>query len=421
MNSKMHSYALADITDALADNVRPVVLPPEEINELTQVRRTYEEDDDLVASLIEKGQMSQGQVAALTPAEAERYIPKINDIWGANHSTADLIMIQIDGKPYYPIIFAGHRRRRAKVRANQLIREEGRWASAEYEYGYRALLHFGITAEEAIELQFHENNYKAPPLHEEAEAAWRFYRYLKHQNPRLTLTGFGHKIGKSAEWVRQALRFCNLPSSIQSYVTGDNPARATLPYGILVNIARLAEEYERITGEAMLEPAMQLWVRTAILKRLNVVAFGREVTAYLEEKRAQKAGQISLFMEEPSQEERDRHTRLVVGQEMVRIFWGGLHWAKTVQRLKAAHVLGKESYLRPSSPEEIEYYSPGSPIRILAELLTVTAELTPDLAELSRLEGTGHYHRLLNGHPLLEHAATALAFFAEVENRAAAN
>ena len=120
--------------------------------------------------------------------------------------------------------------------------------SARFNGKYRATLYFDITAEEAIELQFNENRYSAPPLHEEAEAAWRLYRYKQKKDPKLTISAFAKSIGRRPEWVSSALRFCRLPGTIQSYVVGDNPMRVRLPYSVLVNLARLSECYEEITG-----------------------------------------------------------------------------------------------------------------------------------------------------------------------------
>jgi hypothetical protein len=397
-----------------------VELPTNWFSTLTQVRRTYDIAEDLIPSILEEGQITRGLVAALTPAEGLVYVQKINGIYGSFHTLDDLTLVHIDGEPLYLPLFAGHRRYLTIEHVNEGL-EKGTYflsQTSQFTGLYRATLHFGISAEKAIELQFHENRHSAPPPHEEAEAAWRFYRFLQLNNDSLTPSVFARSIGRTTEWVRNALRFCALPSAIQAYVTGDNPIKQKLPFGILVHLARLAEKYLEITSEVMEEPAMHFWVQEALASRLKVQAFGNKVTAYLENKRLDAAGQHSLFSLAPSPVEQERHLRRVVGQDMVRGVWGLLHYLKTVERLRQAHVLGHESYLGPNlTVEAHDLYSPKSPIRVMSEVLEVVKELVPHLAELSRQEGTGHARRLLAGHPLLDQVAVAFQFFAAAEEQ----
>lgn len=414
------SFTLAEIADISARRIERVQLAPELFSVLTQVRKTYQIAEDLIPSFLAKGQMTPGMAAALTPAQAKLYVAEINDIYGSHHTMDDLSPVRLDRKLYYLVIFAGHRRHLTKLHLNEGIKLGLYIPTEEYDSRYRADLFFDISALEAIELQFHENRHTTPPLHEEAEAAWRFYRYQRRSDPDLKVSEFSRSIGRASEWVRNALRFCALPESIQSYVTGDNAFGAKLPYGILVDLARLAEGYKEITEETLDERAMHFWLQEAIGSQLNAAAFAKKVRAYLADKREQVAGQFSLFNEAPSQDDRERHLRKVVAQDIVRSLWTILEYFRTVERLRSAGVLGHESYLGPYfSPEAQELFSPGSPIRLCSETLDVVSLLVPHLADLARLERTGHYRKLLRGHPLLEEVSTAFRQLAALEKRVA--
>lgn len=417
--------ALADYLDKRARQIESVRMPPEWFSVLTQVRRTNEIDEDFALGIHTFGQMNNGLAAVLSSTEAVRYVEEINQMWGTRHTLADLTLIIFEGKPSYLVIFAGHRRHAHVQHANACV-AEGRYPPADpskFDSFYGADLYFDITAEEAIEMQFNENHYLAPPLHEEAEAAWRLWRYKLKKNPHLTISAFGKSIGHSAEWVKNALRFCNLPPWFQSCVTGDNELKLTLPYGTLVALARLAESYKAITGQEMGERAMQTWLVDAFANKLSTSAFNQRVSGYLEEKRLQAAGQISLFGSdaEPTAVDRDRHARRVVGTEMIRFLMLAISYASTVQKLQQGGLLGGDTYLGPHlTLDERERYSPGSPVRLWVRFLDLVNGLTPELAQISRSERMGQVRRLLRGHPIAEQALVALAGFAAAEEEAAA-
>jgi hypothetical protein len=182
----------AKVADTSMRKVLNVRLPPEHFSVLTQVRRTYDIDHDLALSIHAHGQMSVGFAAVLSHANAATYVEVINQIYGTEHKVSELNPVNFDGEVCYLVIFAGHRRHRHVAHVNAEI-AAGRLPHADptrFDGRYRAALHFGITPEEAIELQFNENRYTAPPLHEEAEAAWRLYRYKKLANPKLTIAEF---------------------------------------------------------------------------------------------------------------------------------------------------------------------------------------------------------------------------------------
>lgn len=411
--TKVTSLALADIRDTTERKVEKVCLPPGLISVLTQVRKTYDIQEDLIPSFLARGQITAGMAAALTPDQAEIYVETVNGIYGSRHTVSELVPVCLDGSTYYLVLFAGHRRHLTILHINEGI-ERGTFLPTErYSQEYRVDLHFDISATEAIELQFHENRHSAPPLHEEASAAWRFYRFKLREKPDLTPGLFAKSIGRTPEWVRNALRFCSLPESIQAYVTGEHSLKTymkkpALPYGILVSLARLAEGYQTVSGEELAEQAMHFWLHEALTSRMNVASFGKKVSGYLEQLRQQAEGQSSLFGDVLNAEERERRTRQVVAEEMVRFMLATFSYFKIVEGLRKNGDLGRESYLGPYSAEDCKRFSPKSPIRMCVQALEMVQGLAPHLAELSRLEKTGHFRRLRDGHP--EMAAVVRGF-----------
>ena len=410
------SYTLAEIADNSRE-VKPVWLPPNYLGVLTQVRKTFDVSEDLIPSFLAGGQQTAGAAAALDEEQAQIYLREINQIFATQHEFSSLTPVMLDGVTYFLPLIAGHRRHHACTFLNGEI-AEGRVArTAKFDGRYRVDLHFGITAQNAIEYQFNENRHAQVPPHEEAEAAWRFWRYRSKHEPSLTVSQFARSLGRTPEWMRSALRFCNLPSDVQSYVTGDNKAGLKFPYGILVDIARLAEGYQTITGEELPQDAYHLWILKAFLGRLNGTQFGRNVSAYLDEKRAEKAGQLSLFSlgEDHEGVEGQRRVRRVVAEHMVRGCWLFLNYFSAVEQIRNAGILGGTSYL---VLEENEVpYSPGSPVQMLTRTIGLVEELVPHLAELARLEKRGGSRRLQSAGPFLSEILSGLSALQRLEGQ----
>lgn len=385
------NFALCSITEEEHRVVR-VSLPPETISVLTQVRRTLDVDagSDLCVSILEHGQQVPGVAATLAPDEAERYIGEINAIYDSHHALETLAPICLDAKVFYVILAAGHRRHKACVLINQEVEKGALAYSENYRGAYRVELHFGLSAKEAIALQFNENRHVQVPPQEEARAAWRFYRWLQTQDPCLTTAQFARIIGRSKDWVRGALRFCRLPLSVQAYVDGAD-GYVKLPYGILVELARLSEGHCRLTGEEFCEGTYHRWVRQALLKRFNASTFGKMVSEYLAEKTAECLGQLPLFGLERDLGADQRPLRRVVGKELVPALWLALNYWQTLEQIRKSGGFGDESYLGPETDPALRaLYCPGSPLRLPLRHAEHMTDLVPYLVELAQREG-GRY------------------------------
>lgn len=352
--------------------------------------------EDLLPSMLEHGQQTPGTVAVLTPSKAKQYVLEINEIFGVSHDPDELVPVRYENKQRRFILVAGHRRHETCLLINRLVAEKKCGFSAAYNGEYRAELRFGLTTAEAIALQFNENRHVQVPPHEEAYAAWGFWIWLRKQNAELTPQEFARIIGRTPEWVRNALRFCSLPRSVQLYVDGrdDMPK---LPYRILVEVARLAEGYEHVVKKPLTEEAHHLWLRRAILGRLDAVRFGKMVSEYLADKRREANDQKSLFGDGDILED-TRPTRRIVAPHLIKDIWRWLEYMRVLAQIHHRGQFGGESFLGPESDQKIrESYSPGSPLALLRRASEIHVDLLPHMIELAKREG-GRHRRALKGH-----------------------
>lgn len=412
MAKQAFPFRMGDITERGFTLVR-VSVPPEAISVLTQVRRTISVGEDLLPSILEHGQQTAGVVAALCEEEARLYVKEINEIYSTNHVFDSLAPVDLDGERVYLILVAGHRRHATVCMINEMQRRGEISCTGTYRGLYRAELRFGLNAKEAIALQFNENRHCSVPSHEEARAAWDYYRWLKRENPALGIAAFGQMIGRHADWVRNAVRFCLLPHSIQNYVDGHN-GKTKMPYRILVELARLAEGYESITGEALTEDDHHRWIKRALTERLDATKFGRLVSEYLQAKREDVAGQLSLFGSAATYEE-TRSLRQVVARNLVPDLWKIIEYMRLLIRLQKIGGFGTETCIGPMADHG--RYSPGSPVRLLAQIIELIQEIAPLLAEVAARERRGHVSRLRNGEKAVRDALEETCTLIDLENR----
>ena len=247
------------------------------LNVLTQVRQTISKAEihELAESILAQGQHAPGVVVALTPEEAQRYVNEVNELWGSSHNLKWLTKTYLDEVEYYFIIVAGHRRLRACEIAYQLL-QDGLHTSNRFAGTYLCEIHFGLTIDEAIAIQFHENRHQQVDVHEEVAAAWRTWRFMRKKNPGLTATAFGKVIGRTSTWVRNMLRFCELPESVQQLIE-PNGHTSRVSYQLLVQVARLLE-IEKKHGGAFSEHDVHAMVLRLILARIDPKTYTKMVS-----------------------------------------------------------------------------------------------------------------------------------------------
>lgn len=411
----IRSFTTREIREKTYRTIQAQV-PPEALSLLAQVRRTLEVGD-LLPSVLEHGQQTPGVAVVLTPHEAHDYVVELNEIYGTKHTVKDLVPVKLDQKKRYFVLIAGHRRLETCIHINDLVKKGGYTFTSKYRGKYRVELRFGLSTRDAIALQFNENRHVQVPSHEEAHAAWGFWMWLRRHDEQMSVAKFARIIGRSSEWVRNALRFCELPASVQEYVEG-NGSKPRLPYRILVEVARLADGYEQLLGQPLGEDAMHRWIRRAVLGRLDAIAFGRMVSEYLNEKRLEQQGQLTLFGNSDALRTDTRPLRRVVAPHMIRDIWKWFEYMKTVNRLHIAGQLGPLSFLGPEPDLHVrEMYSPGSPLRLLANAGGLFSDLMPHLIELAIQEGGRHRPALALNTEEVHKAHALLHVLAEHESR----
>lgn len=397
-----HDFTRQEILDVNNDRELSVQLPVEAINLLTQVRQSMTDIGELAESIRTKGQMTQGFAVALEQRQATQYLREINEMRQTEHSTKDLVSVTIDGTKYFVVLVAGHRRYLA---LRHLLKSNAK-LTQKCSGQYRCVLRFGMSARAALEIQFQENRHKQVPLHEEAAAAWDFYRWQKRRNKDLTLKVFGKTIGRSSKWVRRAVRFCSLPDNLQKYATGDNGV--VIPYGILAEAARLAEGLKK-AGKPIDDTSLERLVINTVLKKTTVASFRKIVSARLEHV---LGGQDSLFGDLPEQR---RPARQVVGKELLLGSWTQIEYLRALEALRTAGLI-EGHYLEPQKGGDSKsLYSAGSPLHITAELVQLFDGMLPGLEELAAANGGRHRSALANGRDVVAETAKVLTALAESE------
>lgn len=369
-------------------SIEPVVLPPEMVVTLAQVRKTYDEIEDLAVSMLLHGQQSPGRIAPQTEEGAREYLRVFNAVFGSAHALEDFSPVWLKrtprsrAEPFYLFLVYGHRRLRAAKEAIAMVNEGLAVPGDLWVPGYRAELHFGMTPREAIDAQFAENRHKAVPLLEEVEAAQRYLCFRRMEDPSYGPRQLAGDIGRSDSWVADAMRFTALPESLQQLVIDpEHPAYGRVQYGHLVQVARLAEQYQGITGEKLEEEYLVKRVVDAILRRVSPATFAQEVTAFLDRKKLEAAGQGSLFAFTAQPEGEARRVRRVVQREVVSTLLANLGYLETVRTLFESGGFG-ESPFAPGGVHSGEY-SPGSPVRMVLRLVERLERFRPQLEQMA--------------------------------------
>lgn len=384
-------------------HVVPVRISTDMISVLTQVRKSMDVSEDLVPSIHAHGQETPGIAAALTPDQAECYIKEINGLWSSTHCLNDQTRVILDDESYYIFLVAGHRRHQACEDINSLIANGELEAGTRFDGRYYVELRFGIDFEKAITIQFNENRHSQVPPAEEARAAWDAYRWMQKKTPKLTVMEFARRIGRRPDWVRNALRFCSLPASIQDFADGGN-GKKRLPYGILVRLAYLGEKVTELENIAPNEDWYLGWIRKVVVEQLSTSKFSKIVSTYIKAKKAEHQGQVSLFGSVDNFED-DRPVRQVVARQLVPAMWHTLSYYQQLNQLMKDGVFNGENYLGPETDTSVvRQYSPGSPLRITSEWLKVISEILPDLENVAQSEGGRHRTQIAEGVSLIKQA-----------------
>ena len=369
--------------------------PDDPVNALTQVRRSMRDDDilDLAHSILAQGQHTPGVAVFLRPDEARRYVRELNELWGTAHRLSRLKAVKLDGEDGYFALIAGHRRKRAVKKAIELA-ALGERAGPKFTGTYLCDIHSGLTVEEAITIQFHENRHQQVPLQEEVIAALCTWRFMKKRHPDLSRKDFGDVVGRAPGWVTKMLRFSSLPPSVQGLIEPNEDGRR-VSYQLLCEVARLIEG-ENVLAEEAESQGRQLqiheWTEESILQYVNYLIarrvhpkeFAKEVSKRLHEL---ESGQGDLLFGEALAVS----VRKVAVPELVQAVYSNLGYWHRIEQIRRRGGFDIEG--SPFAPEGESEFSPQSPIRMALRNLEVLHEVVPHLCELALREG--RYRRRL--------------------------
>ncbi len=374
-------------------------LPLSSIHVLDQPRKTFEAIPDLAENIALRLLLNPIIVAELTREGLNDYLSFINDIWKVQHSIDAFTAEQTAHGPRYYVLLAGERR----YRACSLLWETGcatcQVDGRHHQPGDCFRRHFeqdtvpvslcvNIDPQTALEIQFSENIHMQVPVGEEALAYAEYFRVLRSRTGSLSKADFARRVGRSASTISNALRFSELPESIQL-----NVRKKEIPYGIALELTRLYVPQ-------FTENERQHWLILALVRRnVTVQQFREQLTKYIEEK---LNGQMDLgLLMEAEQLKLNRRAKIrrVISRATLSDIYTGMEYARTVLRTIKSGELGL-----PDSP-----YSIDAVLRLLQQLGQHFSGLIPHLQALKSTPGQEkQYTQLLAVHHEIEQLAQTL-------------
>ncbi len=296
----------------------------EKIIILPQMRKTFEEIEDIEGSIAFHGFINPPLIARFDRKQFVVYLRTINDLWSTNISiqSYEAVRFRGDKKFYFYVLVAGERRTRA-------YKEALRKGAANFPYEARII--FNPEPVDVLYDQFSENTHMPVPSHEQAYAYEKFYAIANSRNGGMSIASFARKVGRSPEVIRNALRFCALPVKIREIVKGGS---AGISYSSAVEIARLSEI-------GLKEDELLSWAIKSAISRKSSAEFRKEVSEFI---RAKKDGQVSLlhiFGEINQMEETLRSFRMTVEKELIKKYWADIHYHGRVLSLFESGLLGE--------------------------------------------------------------------------------
>ncbi|MBI2984018.1 MAG: hypothetical protein HYY50_00075 [Candidatus Kerfeldbacteria bacterium] len=339
--------------DARVDLFDLIVLP--------QPRQTFVLIPELAYDIAQKGIFNPLVVAQLTTEAFRRYLAVVNVLWRTDFQLAAFAdMARPDGQDtYYQVLLAGERRYRACRWLWDTGCEPCRSTNGgELAPGTCYLHHFGeakvrstlctdITPLHALLLQLSENTHVRVPEHEEAYAYQQLIGLMREANPTFTVAAFARCVGRSADTIKRALQFCDLPAAIREAVEHGH-----IRYGIAIEVARL--QRLGVPDEVLL-----WWCERAMVRRYKVPDFRGLVSKEIETRTSGQTDLLGIMTAEQERASRRLFIRQTVEREVITALWWQLRYLRSVLTLLRAGTLGHKD-----SP-----FSSRSPRRVLREIL----------------------------------------------------
>lgn len=207
----------------------PYLVPFTRVNMVSQIRQDIDpkELEKLTRSLIIEDSDGRRSIGLIQPPtmgyfqrhELERYLSRVNSVWGSNHSIEDLIPV-VPGGDAYLVVVAGHRRMIAIHEAAKLIEENEPDSIDPESIDVVAHIKTGdaLTFREGIKVQYRENFHKRPESWEDAMAVSAILRDGIECGDYDTFADCARDLGITADRVSRAYRFNSLPAHVREMV-----------------------------------------------------------------------------------------------------------------------------------------------------------------------------------------------------------
>ena len=341
-------------------------LPLNIINVLPQPRKTFLEIDVLGDDVAEKNLHELLRIARFDEGHCQAYLNEVNDIWKTCFKIEDMVSVRENKSLIFYVLLDGERRYQSCI----YLRDIG-CSSCREQFGPGGcyLRHFGdirvdvrvednIAPDEAIDIQASANIHHRVPPHEEAHFYTYLYKIRKSRDVKYTIAEHARRMGRKPDAIRMAMRFCDLPDTIQQYIETGH-----VRWGIGIETTRL-----QIQGK-LGERELERWIIKAITENLKVSDFQERVNKFLFNQRYDQASLFSAaedrYMARPA-------TKMVVERHTIMAIHCFIFYLNKVLDLFAKGKLGKKD-----AP-----FSHGSPIRAFRKLIDLEAETLPYLRQL---------------------------------------
>ncbi len=327
-----------------------------ELNIIVQPRRTFNNLDELAESIRKTGGFLMAPIVALfSPTEVLQYLDTVNAVYSTTYEVGDLIPSHGPNGTQYFILLAGERR----TRAYKLLVERG-LADAAYWADVRSSLAPVV----ALEIQLAENTHVSVPHAEEAHAYNRLFRFERTRRPQLSMAQFARRVGRSAMWVSNALRFCELPETIQNLVEN-----GMFAYGSALQLTRLQKS-------GVDESALVEWTVAACVHDYSVAKLKSRVDSYLFARSEGQCDLLALMEDGRNMLERRQYRRRVVAERQLEWLRVNEDYVRQILALYETGLLG--------TPDAV--YAEGSPRRRLRSLMNVLLRMIKEHPSLFRRE-----------------------------------
>lgn len=370
-------------------------IPRKAINVFAQPRKTLENVHELSLDEHQKGQLNPLTVAPFDRQNCEEYIRTANKLWKTHDVIEQAKVYTIGKENFYETLIAGHRRfggwNHTELEEFQNCPQcqemwivgcdscQKIWKNRHRKMpqGFCYKRHFGtvpgkprellevrfcvgITPVEALFLQLSENTHMAVPAHEEAQAYAQLFKLVREVDEKFSYSSFGKLVGRNPDTVRNAIRYMELPRSIQAEVE-----KKTIPYGIALEIARL-----QVMG--FKKEALDEWVIRAVVNAYNVEDFRKIVTEFITNYNLGQESLFNIFSEEQRKELEKPHFRWVVERHSIMAIWKFIEYFSKVLGLFEENRLGKTD-----SP-----FSHRSPLNVFRKIIDLLEKLLPHMWSL---------------------------------------